>query len=429
MKVNAEKIDKYTAVLEIEVDTADVNKAYDRAFQKLAQKVNVPGFRKGKAPRKILETRVGKDGVKQEALDFAIPETISAALKEANIEAVDRPKLDVVQMEENKPLIYKATVTVKPEVQLGEYKGVKVEKPAEPVTDEEVMEQLNQLQQRHAKVVVLEGAEVNNGDFAILDFEGFIDGEPFKGGKAESYPLEIGSGSFIPGFEEQLIGAKAGEERTVKAPFPADYFVPELAGKEAEFKVTVKDVKRKELPELDDDFAKEASEFETLEELKTSERNKLEERAAARVQREYHDRVMKHVIDNAEVDIPPVMIEQRAAKMFTDFNLNLQQRGMNLGDYIEHAKTSLAELKERYTTAAKDAVKRDLVLEAIAKAENIEVTDEDVQKEVGRIAQMYSATPQQVMEILVAERRIQDVSYNVLLNKTFEFIMEHVGAA
>ncbi|MEM5768515.1 MAG: trigger factor, partial [Bacillota bacterium] len=268
MKVNAEKIDKYSTVLEIEVDAAEVNRAFDRAFQKLAQKVNVPGFRKGKAPRKVLETRLGKEAVAQEAMDFVLPETYGAALQEVNLVPVDRPKLDLSELEENKSFSYKATVIGKPEVKLGEYKGIKVEKPVHAITDEMILEELAGLQQRHAKVVVMEGAALNNGDFAILDFEGFIDGEAFKGGKAESYPLEIGSGSFIPGFEEQLIGAKAGEQRIVKTPFPADYFVPDLAGKEAEFHVTVKDVKRKESPALDDDFAKEASEFATLEELK-----------------------------------------------------------------------------------------------------------------------------------------------------------------
>jgi trigger factor len=429
MKVNAEKIDKYTTVLEIEVDAVKVNKAFERAFQKLSQTVSIPGFRKGKAPRKIIETRVGKDAIKEEALDFAIPESYSAALKEVNIEPVDRPDLDIVQMEENKPLIYKATVVGKPEVQLGEYKGIKVEKPAPTVTDEEMLEQLHSLQQRHAKVVVMDGAEVNNGDFAIIDFEGFVDGEAFKGGKAESYPLEVGSGSFIPGFEEQLLGAKAGEKRTVKATFPVEYFVPELAGKEAEFQVTVKDVKRKELPELDDDFAKEASEFATIEELKADTRNKLEEKAAARIQREYNDNVMKQVVDNAEVDIPGVMIDQRSARMLSDFTLNLRQRGLSLEEYLEHAKTTVSELKEKYNEAAKDAVKRDLVLEAIAKAENVEVTNEDIQAEVERIASMYQTTPKEVLDILVSEQRLSDVRYNVSLNKTAQLIFDLVEAS
>ena len=429
MKVNAEKIDKYSTVLEIEVDEAEVNKAFDRAFQKLSQKVNVPGFRKGKAPRKVLETRLGKEAIAQEAMDFVLPETYSAALQEANLVPVDRPKLDMGELEENKSFSYKATVIGKPEVKLGEYKGIKVEKPVHAITDEMILEELAGLQQRHAKVVVLEGAELNNGDFAILDFEGFIDGEAFKGGKAESYPLEIGSGSFIPGFEEQLVGAKAGEQRIVKAPFPADYFVPDLAGKEAEFQVTVKDVKRKELPALDDDFAKEASEFATLEELKVDVKNKLEEKAAARAEREYNDIVMQKVAENAEVDIPEVMVEQRAAKMMNDFTMNLRQRGLSLENYLEHANITVAQMKERYMETAKVEVKRDLVLEAIAKAENIEVNETDIQAEIERIAAMYQTTPKQVLDILVSEQRLGDVRFNLLLNKTFKFIMDQVEAA
>lgn len=428
MKVNAEKIDKHITVLEIEVDTVEVNKAFDRAFQKLSQKVNIPGFRKGKAPRKIIETRVGKEAVKEEALDVALPESYNAALKEVNIEPVDRPKIDIVQMEENKPLIYKATVTGKPEVKLGDYKGIKVEKPVHSITDEMVQEQLSNLQQRHAKVVVSEGKELNTGDFAILDFEGFVDGEAFEGGKAESYPLEIGSGTFIPGFEEQLLGAKAGEERTVKVTFPEEYLAPALAGKDAEFKVTVKDVKRKELPALDDDFAKEASEFATIEELKADVRNKLEKTAADRSQREYNDNVMKKVLENAETDIPVVMTEQRAVKMLSEFKMGLDQRGLSMEDYLEHAKTTIPALKESYREAAKEAVKRDLVLEAIAKAENIEAANEDVQIEIERIAALYKTTPKAVLDILVSQQRFNDVRYNVLLNKTFQFIVDQVAA-
>ncbi|HWR55585.1 MAG TPA: trigger factor [Negativicutes bacterium] len=428
MKVNAEKIDKYSTVLEIEVDAAEVNRAFDRAFQKLAQKVNVPGFRKGKAPRKVLETRLGKEAVAQEAMDFVLPETYGAALQEVNLVPVDRPKLDLSELEENKSFSYKATVIGKPEVKLGEYKGIKVEKPVHAITDEMILEELAGLQQRHAKVVVMEGAALNNGDFAILDFEGFIDGEAFKGGKAESYPLEIGSGSFIPGFEEQLIGAKAGEQRIVKTPFPADYFVPDLAGKEAEFHVTVKDVKRKELPALDDDFAKEASEFATLEELKADVKNKLEEKAAARAEREYNDSVMQKVAENAEVDIPEVMAEQRASKMLNDFTMNLRQRGLSLENYLEHANITVAQMKERYMETAKVEVKRDLVLEAIAKAENIEVAETDIQAEIERIAVMYQTTPKQVLDILVSEQRLGDVRFNLLLNKTFKVIMDQAAA-
>lgn len=428
MKVNAEKINKHTMVLEIEADVADVNKAFSRAFQKLAEKVNIPGFRKGKAPRKIIETRIGMDAIKEEALDLLLPETYGPALDEAKIVPVDRPKIDIVQMEENKPLIYKATVICKPEVQLGEYKGVKVEKPAYDVSDKMVEEQLAGLQQRHAKMVVAEGAKLTQGDFAIIDFEGFLDGEPFKGGKGEGHPLELGSGSFIPGFEDQLIGAKAGDELTVKVTFPVDY-MPELAGKDAEFKVIVKDVKRKELPELDDDFAKEASEFSTIEELKADTRNKLEVSAKARAEREYNDNIMKQVVANASVEIPEILVEQRSAKMVSEFAANLQQRGLSIEQYLEYAKTTASALKETYRIPAEESVKTDLVLEAVAKAENIEVIDADVHEEIVRIAATYQTTPQQVLDILVSEGRLGDVRYNALLNKAMKLIIDSTKVA
>lgn len=423
MKVNAEKIDKHTTVLEIEVGEAEVTKAYDRAFQKLAQQVNIPGFRKGKAPRKILENRIGKEAIKEEALEIIFPETYSAALDEVKIVPVDRPKVEVVQMEENKSLIYKATVVGKPEVQLGEYKGVKVEKPAYDVSDEMVEEQLDNLRQRYAKMIVLDGAELQNGDFAIIDFEGFIDGEPFKGGKGEGYPLELGSATFIPGFEEQLVGAKAGDNITVKVTFPEDY-VPEFAGKDAEFKVTVKDVKRKELPALDDEFAKEASDFSTIEELKADIRNKLEETAKARNEREYHENIVKQVVENASTDIPETMIEQRTVKMMNDFASNLQQRGLSIEQYLDYAKTDVAALKESYKASAQKAIKTDLVLEAIAEAEKMEVADEDIQAEIVRLATMHKATPQQVLDILVSEGRLGDVRFNALLNKAMRLVIE-----
>jgi len=423
MKVNAEKIDKHTTVLEIEVGVEEVNKAFDRAFVKLAQRVNIPGFRKGKAPRKILETRLGKDAIIEEALDIAVPETYGAALDETKIVPIAKPKFEFGQMEENKPLIYKATVIGKPEVQLGEYKGVKVEKTAYDVSDKMVEEELATLQQRHAKMIVVEGVELKNGDFAIIDFEGFLDGVAFEGGKGEGHPLELGSGSFIPGFEEQLVGAKAGDNLTIKVTFPVDYS-PELAGKDAEFKVAVKDVKRKELPTLDDDFAKEASEFETLEELKADTRNKLEVSEKARVEREQNEKVLEQVVQNASVEIPEMMVEQRALKMINDFSLNLEQRGLSIEQYMEYAKTTPSALKETYKGPALNSVKTDLVLEAIANAENIEVTDNDVSGEICRIAAMHKTSPKEVLDIMIAERRLNDIRHNALLHKAMKLIIE-----
>ena len=264
MKVAVTKKEHNITELVIELPVEEVAKAYDKAFQKLVQQVNIPGFRKGKAPRKMIEKRVGEDGMRSEAFDFIIPDAYRQAVAENNVEPVGRPEVTDVTLNEGEPCVFTVSVITKPEVVLGEYKGLSVMAPATEVTDEEVDKQIDALRERHAKMVVAEGAELGQGDFALIDFDGTVDGKPFSGGQSKGYPLEIGSGNFIPGFEDQLIGAKAGEEREVKVTFPADYFVAELAGKEAVFVTKINDVKRKELPELNDDFAKEAGDADTF---------------------------------------------------------------------------------------------------------------------------------------------------------------------
>ncbi|MDR3589906.1 MAG: trigger factor [Negativicutes bacterium] len=428
MKVTTEKIDAHKTVLEMEIPQPEVAKAIDRACQKLAAKVNIPGFRKGKVPRKILEMRLGKETILDEAFDLLAPGVYAQALQEQNIEPVGRPEIELVTLKEDQPLVFKATVVVKPEIVLGEYKGLKVAKPPVDVTAADVDQQLENLRNRNAKMVVVEDADLQKGDFAIIDFEGFVDGEPFKGGDAKGYPLEVGSGSFIPGFEEQLIGAKAGDEREVKVTFPADYFVPELAGKEAQFKVKVNDIKRKELPELDDEFAKEVGEADTVEELKASIENRLKQAAEEKAEREFRTGAVKAAVANVTVDVPEVMVESQIETMLQDMDVNLQNRGMSLAKYMEYAKTDIASLRENYREPALSSVKTDLMLEAIAKAEKVEVKPEDLEAEIAAMAAGYQASVDEVRKIIMQEGRVDSLAKSVLRRKAAELIIDSATA-
>lgn len=426
MKVSAERLDNHKVRLEIEVPQPEVAKAVDKAYQKLANKVNIPGFRKGKVPRKVLEMRIGKEALLDEAFEIMAGPAYSKALQEQNIDPVARPEIEVVTLQEDQPLVFKAVVTAKPDVTLGQYKDLEVEQPVAEVSDEDVNKQLESQRTRHAKMVVAEDAALQNGDFAIIDFAGFIDGQPFKGGDAEGYPLEVGSGSFIPGFEEQLIGAKAGDAREVKVAFPADYFVPELAGKEANFKVKINDVKRKELPELDDDFAKEVSEFTSLEELKADIKNKLDQAAKQKADRDYKNNIVKTAVDNAAVDIPDIMIEKRIDNMIEDFDVNLQNRGLSLDKYLEYAKTDLNTMRDSYRESAQQSVKTDLVLEAVAKAENVEVKSEDLETEIAIMAHGYQRPVEEVRKVIVEQGHINSLAESVLRKKAAQVIIDSV---
>lgn len=428
MNVTAEKIDAHKVVLSIEVPQAEVTKALDRAYHKLADKVNIPGFRKGKVPRKVLEMRLGKAALMDEAFDLLATPAYSQALEEQNVEPVSRPEIEVVTFEEDKPLVFKATVVARPEIELGEYKGLKVAKEAVTIGEDEVNKQLETLRNRHAKMVVAEDAALAKGDFAIIDFEGFIDGAPFKGGEGKGYPLEIGSGSFIPGFEDQLLGAKAGEEREVKVEFPADYFAAELAGKTAEFKVKVNDVKRKELPAIDDEFVKEVSDFDTVEELKADIENKLKQAAEEKADREFRTKAIKAAVDNCTVDIPAVMVETEIDSMLREMDISLQNRGMSLAKYLEATKTEPAALRANYREAAVESVKTDLMLEAIVKAEKIEATPEDLNKEVEAMAASYRAPVEEVRKIILTEGRLDSLAGSVVRKKAAQLVIDSVAA-
>lgn len=428
MKVTVENGENQQVTLTIEVEAAEVNKAVEKACKSLANRVNIPGFRKGKAPRMIVERHVGKDAVLQEAFDLVAPKALNEAFDEQKIEPVTRPNVDIVTLEEGKDLVFKATVTPRPEVKLGEYKGLKVEKAAVNITDEDVDKQLKTFQDRQGKLVdAPEGAEVKDGDFTTLDFKGFVDGKAFDGGEGKDYPLQIGSKSFIPGFEDQLIGAKIGEERDVNVKFPEEYQAKELAGKDATFKCTIRSIKTKELPAIDDELAKKVSKFQTLDELKADIRKNLEENAERTAENDQKSAAIEMATNNITVDIPSVMIDNRVTAMIQEMAMRLEQQGMKLEQYLQYAGTDIAKLREQYRETAEKNVKTDLMLEEVAKAENIKVEGKDLDAEVAAMAAAYGATPQQVQKIIKEQGRIGDLAASVLRKKTAQFIIDNIA--
>ncbi len=428
MKVTAEKIDNQQVVLEIEVPAAELEKASEKAFKKIAGKVNIPGFRKGKAPRKIVEQHVGKQAILDEAFEIIAPQAYAEALEDQKIDPVTRPAIDVVTMEEGKDLVFKATVTEKPELKLGEYKGLKIEQKVGTVSDDDVQQQLTRMLDRQADMVEAEeGAAVQASSFITLDFKGFVDGEAFPGGEGKDYPLQIGSHSFIPGFEEQLIGAKIGEEKDVNVTFPKEYHAAELAGKEAVFKCTVRSIKEKVVPAMDDEFAKKASTFQTLDELKADVRSKLEKSAAERAESDNREAALQQASDNATVEIPDVMVDNRVTTMIQELSMRLEQQGMKMEQYLQYAGTDIAKIRETYREAAAKNVKMDLVLEQVAKAEEIKVEAADLDAEVEAMAKTYGATPEQVKKIIAQQGRLGDLAATVLRRKTAQFIVDNVA--
>ncbi len=428
MKVTVENGENQQVTLTIEVEAAEVNKAVDQACKRLANRVSIPGFRKGKAPRMIVERHVGKDAVLQEAFDIVAPKALSKAFDEQKIDPVTRPSVDIETLEEGKDLVFKATVTPRPEVKLGDYKGLNVPKNEVSITDEDVEKQLKTFQDRQGKLVdAPEGAEVKDGDFTTLDFKGFVDGEAFDGGEGKDYPLQIGSNSFIPGFEDQLVGAKIGEERDVNFKFPEEYHAKELAGKDATFKCTIRSIKTKELPAIDDELAKKVSKFETLDELKADIRKNLEENAERTAENDQKSAAIEMATNNITVDIPAVMIDNRVTAMIQEMAMRLEQQGMKLEQYLQYAGTDIAKLREQYRETAEKNVKTDLMLEEVAKAEDIKVEAKDLDEEVAAMAAAYGATPQQVQKIIKEQGRIGDLAASVLRKKTAQFIIDNIA--
>ncbi len=423
MTAKWEKLEGSRGVLTVEVSAEKVSKGLDTAFQKVVKKVSVPGFRKGKVPRSLFEKRFGVESLYQDALDILLPDAYGNAIDETGIEPVDRPEIDIEQMEKGKDLIFKATVTVKPEVTLGEYKGLEIEELDTTVTDEDVQNELETLQNRQAELVVKEEGTAENGDTVVIDFNGFVDGEEFEGGKAENYSLEIGSNSFIPGFEEQLIGVKAGESKDVEVTFPEEYHAAELAGKPATFKVTVHEIKAKELPELDDEFAKDVDEeVETLEALKEKIRTRLEDSKKHEAEHHLRDSLVEKAADNAQVEIPEVMVENEVNRMLQEFEQRLQMQGMNLELYFQFSGQDESALREQMKEEAEKRVKNNLTLEAIAKAENLEVTDEEVNEELEKMSGMYNMSTN---DIKAALGGVEGIKADLKLQKAVDFLIEN----
>jgi trigger factor len=424
MSVNVEQTDKNLVQLEVTVEADKLAKAIEQSAKTLAVQVNIPGFRKGKAPRKMVEAHVGTQALLNEALDKILTSSYPEAVTESGIDPVDRPDIEIVQLEEGKDLIYKAKVTVKPEVVLGEYKGIIVEKEAAVVEDAQVEEDLKSKQEQHALLINVEEGPVEKGDTATIDFEGFVDGVAFAGGKGEDYDLVIGSGSFIPGFEEQLIGTEVGQETEVKVQFPAEYHSADLAGKDAVFKVKINKIQRKELAALDDEFAKDISEFETLEELKQDIRSKLLKAAEERADTKYRNAIIAKIVENAAVEIPPVMIDTRLDSMVKDFSRNLSYQGISLEQYFQFTNTKEEDMKEHFRSQALEGVKTELVVEAISKAEGISVSDEELDKELEKMAQTYNQRLDLMKKSMESRGELEFIENGLVHKKTIDYLLE-----
>ncbi|PEA56706.1 trigger factor [Bacillus pseudomycoides] len=427
MAAKWEKLEGNVGVLTIEVDAKEVNNSLDAAFKKVVQTINVPGFRKGKMPRPLFEQRFGVESLYQDALDIILPKAYGEAIDETGIFPVAHPEIDIEKFEKGQNLIFTAKVTVKPEVKLGEYKGLTVEKEDATVTDEDVENELKSLQERQAELVVKEDGTVENGDTAVIDFEGFVDGEAFEGGKGENYSLAIGSGTFIPGFEEQVIGLKAGEQKDVEVSFPEEYHAAELAGKPATFKVTIHEIKVKELPALDDEFAKDANEeVATLDELKAKIRENLEVSKKQEAEHKVRDEVVEKASANAEIDIPEAMIETELDRMVREFEQRLSYQGMNLELYYQFTGTDEEKLKGQMKEDAAKRVTTNLVLEAIIEAEKIEATDEEVNAEVEKMAEMYNMPVDAVKQAL---GNVEGVKEELQVRKAVDFLVDNSKTA
>lgn len=424
MNVTVERVGN-DATLKITLPAEEVNKGFKKAVAKIAGQVNIPGFRKGKAPRNIIEMHYGKEAVKQEAFELVANQCYTEALEQEKLIPVSDPKVEDSVFEENKDMELTIKVTLKPEVKLGDYKELHVEKEAVEVTDEAVEEQVQGLRSRHAKMVEAEeGAVIEKGDFAIIDFAGTVDGEPFSGGEGKGYPLEVGSNSFIPGFEDQLVGLKKGDSTDVDVTFPEEYFVKELAGKQAIFKVNVQDVKRKELPELTDEYVAANSDCKTVEELRASYKERMQKAAENNAQIAYEKALIDLAVANAEFEVPEIMIEDRVTQMIDEMRMSLEARKLTLEQYMQYSGIDMKQLRERQHDAAVENVKTDLVLDAIAKAENIQVSMEDVDSELSAIASQHGATLEDVKKIIKSNGTIGLLLANILRRKAAHVIID-----
>ncbi|MDO4788217.1 MAG: trigger factor [Johnsonella sp.] len=398
MSLKVEKLEKNMAELKITVSAQEFEKAVDKSFQKNRNRFNIPGFRKGKATRALVEKFYGVGALYEDAVDFAIDASYPDAAKESELDIVSRPEIGIEQLEKGKDFIYTAKVAVRPEVKLGEYKGVEVKKADTSVSREEIEEALKKEQEKNARLVVVEDRAVQSGDNTLIDFDGKVDGVRFEGGKGEDYPLVIGSNSFIAGFEDQLIGHKLGEEFDIDVTFPEEYHAKDLAGKPAVFTVKIKEIKEKELPKLDDEFAGEVSEFETLEEFKADLEKKLQESKQKRATTENENAVVQKVVDNAQMEIPDPMIEMQIDRMVQDYAGRMQAQGLNLEQYMQYTGMTMEKLREQMREQAQKNIRTGLVLEAVAKTEDIQVSEERIEEELQKMADNYKMEVEKLKE-------------------------------
>ena len=426
MKVDKEQIGENKVKLEVELDEERVEEALDEAYKKVVKKVDIDGFRKGKVPRSLLEKRYGEEVLHKDALDILIQQGYYEAVEEAEIEPIDQPEITDAYVQGGEPATFTAKVEVKPEVELGEYTDLEVEKEEITVDEEEIEKELETRRQNHAQLVSVDREVVEEGDFVTIDYEGYIDGETFEGGSAEDYNLEIGSGSFIPGFEDQLIGVESGTETTIEVSFPEDYQGGDVAGEDAKFEVTLKDIKTKEVPELDDEFAKDLG-FDNLDELREDIKNDLAEEAKAQADRNYENKLVESAVENAEVNIPEAMVEEEIDNMLQGQKMQMQQQGFDFDQYLEMTGMDEEGLRDNFREQAAERVESNLILEAIAKQEEIEITDEEIDEKVEEIAQNQGQDqdPEQIKAFLQMQGQLDQLKDGLQMEKTIDFLKEN----
>jgi len=417
--------EKNMVQLTIEVSAEDFDKAIRDVYNRQKKDFSIPGFRKGKVPQVMIEKMYGAAIFYEDAANDLIPQAYSDAALESGQDIVSRPAIDVVQIEKGKPFIFTADVAVRPEVTLGKYAGVTVTKADTQATEEEVMAEINKERESNARIVSVEGRAIENGDTAVIDYEGFSDGVAFEGGKGENHSLEIGSGSFIPGFEEQLVGKNVGDEVEVNVTFPEEYHAPDLAGKDAVFQVKIHEVKTKEIPELDDEFAQDVSEFDTVAEYKESVKAKVEERKAGDAKRAQQEEALAKIVEKSQMDIPAAMIDTQCENMINQFAQQMAQQGLSMDQYFQFSGSTMDQLKEQIRPDAESRIKNDLVLDAIAKAENIEITDEDVDAEIEKMAAMYQMETEQLKGYMGEEEK-ENMKLDLASQKALEFVTENM---
>ena len=398
--VATNKIENAKYELEIKVDAEGFEKAIQDTYMKTRRRINVNGFRKGKAPRKMIEQLYGENVFYEDAVNALVNTDVAPAIEETDYELVANPEINVTSINKNEGVTFKVVITVKPEVEISDYKGIEVEKTVNAVTDEDVDQQIQNLRERNGRLVTVDDRAAENGDIAVIDFEGFKDGVPFEGGKDSNYELALGSGTFVPGFEEQVVGKKTGEEFTVNVTFPEKYQMEELAGQPCEFKVKLNEIKTKELPELDDEFVKDATEFDTLDELKKDMKTKLEERAVQMADAEAENKIFEALIDKLQADIPQIMFENKIDEMVRDFEIRISQQGLNMETYLMYTNMDMPAFRKTFEEQAQKQVKVRLALEKIADLENVQVTDEQAEDEIKRMSEQYKMPVARIKSIV-----------------------------